>query len=691
MASLAYGEYVSGEDIIRLNKPSLFLWSKKIGLPGDNYTYDKVTRIIKFGDGREFTYRVNDLYENNSGRVYSYNATGMVTYGTYGTGSYGAPQFVISDTSISINGQGTTIDLGPYTYDNSTITVNRTPPDPWASYKVLTFVNDVTQDTYIKDSSGRSYLLTSTTSTKKAPKISRSSLRTSEVITIKNPVINLVTDFVWTSGIAGIFDIGDPNLIFDGYSYYMISSQTWGPDLLDSTKKNLDIRLSTYTLPNGRRSVKKGSDLPVYGLPLWKCDSHNLNNWQFYGNIFDADVNKVFWTGDQYYYNTIWAPQITQLGNNGKFVLIVTTARYLDYESARSNTSGAINNGVFYAISDTIENFSLSRVVPPPYSTGQGFDSYGGQAPNGRRIVLYPFIVSPNSGPSTLTGTSYSNFKCTPTPTTFRREVGPRDYYSMCIDGDLMYDQELGVYYLCFVYDPAGAVSSENIGIVQVEYDQGSEQFAVVNSACNVIYPFTGLNNEFTAVYTALNNYCTSSCQITDATCKAACNYQLGTAEYANTWGRGTNTFSVEGPSLMKRQSSNGIFYYYLFYSGGEYNGKQYSINYIAAPSVNELQSGSTTRWHGRFLSQISNSLNGAASYSFGHGHHARPGPDGHIYYSYHMTDLTRVVAGGSPRQVCISRMDFFQSKADPTKGDAYIYPVQGNFTLGENKKVKGF
>jgi hypothetical protein len=35
--------------------------------------------------------------------------------------------------------------------------------------------------------------------------------------------------------------------------------------------------------------------------------------------------------------------------------------------------------------------------------------------------------------------------------------------------------------------------------------------------------------------------------------------------------------------------------------------------------------------------------------------------------------------------------MDFFQSKADPTKGDAYIYPVQGNFTLGENKKVKGF
>jgi len=693
MASLAYGEYRYGDDIINLNRPSVFMWSSKMGVPSDTYTYNNNTRIIRFGDGREFTYRVNDLYENSTGRSYSYNATGMLTYGVYGTGSFGAPQFVISDTSIIINGQGTTTDLGPYTYENSTITVTGTPPAPWTSYKILRFSNDVTQDAYITDSSGRVYILTSATGTKKAPKLSRSSLRSSEIVTIKNPVINLVTDFVWGSGIEGLYDIGDPHLMYDGYSYYMTSSQSWGPELLDSTRKNLDIRVRKSNMPNSAVIVRKDQTIATYGVPLWKCDSHNLNSWQFYGNIFEADVNGVFWTGDEFYYCKMWAPQIMQLNeDSGKFVLIVSTARYPDYNTAYNNVRNLKDIGVFYAIADTVESFSINKVVPPVYTTGQGFDSYNGQAPNNRRTTLYPFIVSPDSGPSTaLTGVSYSNFKCTPTPTTFIRANGlPHDYYSMCIDGDLMYDKELRVHYLCFVHDPNFAVS-ENIGIVQVEYDQGSERFSVVNSDCNVIYPFTSVA-EFTAIYTALNGYCTSSCQITDTACNAACNYQLGASEYANTWGnRGVNSFSVEGPSLMKRRSSNGTFYYYLFYSGGEYNGRQYSINYVAAPSVSELRSGSTTRWHGRFLSQMSNSLSGSPTYSFGHGHHARPGPDGHIYYSYHMTDLTRVVAGGAPRQACISRMDFFQSKADPTKGDAYIYPVQGNFTLGENKKVKGF
>ena len=691
MIPLIYGEYRNGSDVIMLNRPTIMLWSKLINLPNENYTYDKNTNIIKFGDGTEFTYRIIDIINNQTGRVFTYNPLGVLVYGIYGTGAYGTPQFVVSETSITVNGQGTSLDLGPYTYSNSTIRLNRVPPAPWTTYQTLTFVNDVSQDAYLRDSNGHAYLLTSASSIKKTPKLSRSSLRSSEVVTIKNPVINLVTDFVWSSSTPGIYDIGDPHLFFDGYTYYMTSSQSWSRELLDNSKQNIDITARTAAMPNNAKIVRKGNGtVAKYGVPLWKCnDAHNLNNWTFYGNIFEADVNGVFWAGDEFYYCIMWAPQLMQLnGDNGKFVLIVSTARYPDYSTAYNNVRNLKDIGVFYAITDSVENFAINKVEPPDYSTGRGFDSYNGQAPNGRRTILYPFIVSPNSGPSSLTGVSYSNFKCTPTPTTFIRGVGPHDYYSMCIDGDLMYDPELGVHYLCFVHDPNGNVS-ENIGIVQVEYDQGSEKFSVVNSACNVIYPFTS-TTEFSSVYTTLNNYCTSSCQVTDTLCKAACNYQLGGSEYANTWGRGAGSFSIEAPSLLKRRSSTNQFFYYLFYSGGEYNGTQYSINYIAAPSVNELRSGSTTRWHGRFISQISGSVGASPTYSFGHGHHARPGPDGHMYYSYHMSDLTHTGIK-PPRQVCISRLDFFQSKTDPTKGDAYIYPVQGNFMIGENKKVKGF
>lgn len=689
MTSLVYGEYKNGSDSIIINKPSIVLWSKRFPLPSDNYNYDSSSNTITFGDGRKFRYSANKLIEISTNKQYSYNATGVLIYGRYGTGSYGTPQFIVSETSITVNGQGTTTDLGPYTYSDPTITLSAIPPAPWSSYQTLTFVNDATQDAYLRDSNGRVYLIASTSSIKKAPKLSRSSLRTSEVVSIKNPVINLVTDFAWTTSFAGIYDLGDPHLVYNGSNYYMTTSHSWGPELLNSTKTSPDITIRSDRRPNGATIIRRGDGtFAMRGVPLWKCDdSHNLNFWKFYGNIFESDINGVYWTGDQYYYCKMWAPQIMMNGS-GKFVLIVSTARYSDYDTAYNNTNNTNDIGLFYAVANSVEEFSLNHVRPPAYSTGLGFDSYNNTVPNGQTATtLYPFLLSPAAGSSTITGTDYSNFKCKPTPTTFIRNAGPRDYYSMCIDGDLMYDKELNVHYLCFVRDPAGVQTTENIGIVQVDYDASSKKFSVVNSACNVIYPFTS-TTEFASVYTTLNSYCTSSCQVTDTMCTAACNYQLGSSEYSNTFGRGASTFSIEAPSLFKRRSSSGQFFYYLFYSGGEYNGKQYSINYIAAPTVNELRSGSTTRWHGRFISQISGSLSGAPTYSFGHGHHADPGPDGHIYYSYHMCDLSHTT---SPRQVCISKLEFFQSKSDPSKGDAYIYPVQGNFTLGENKKIKGF
>lgn len=695
MDSILYGEYKNGSDVIMLERPTILMWSKKQYLSADSYKYDRDSKTITFGNGRTFQYRTVDIRENGTNTIYKYNPTSLLIYGVYGTGSFGLPQFKITEDSISVTGQGITTDLGPYTFANAKLTLLTTPAAPWSALKSFSFHNDVTLDTYITDdSSGISYNLSYDAGTKRTPKLSRSTIRTVEQISIKNPVINLVTDYAWSSGLKSLCDLGDPHLVYNGEYYYMTTSHSWGPGILNSTKTDLDVRLTTYDRPNRASSVRRGSDLVTFGLPLWKCDSHNLNSWQFYGNIFSADVNKVYWTGDSYYYCKMWAPQFSQIGNNGKYVLIVNTARYSSYEEARNNVNVGSNIGVFYAIANSIEEFAIKKIEPPAYSTGTGFDFYDGVVPTGtgkgEGVKLYPFLVSPTAAsPSIIQGTSYSSYKCSPTPQTFIINTGPHTYYSMCIDGDLMYDPELDIYYLCFVHDPAGNSVSENIGIVQVDYNSTTETFSVSNSSCNVIYPFATLA-EFASVYTTLNSYCTNSCQVTDMTCKAACNYALSTTEYSNTFGRGASTFSVEGPSLLKRRSSNGTFYYYLFYSGGPYNDKQYSINYVAAPSVNELASGSTTRWHGRYISQISGSAGATAQYSFGHGHHASKGPDGQIYYSYHMSDLT-TGQSDPPRQVCISRLIFFQSASDPTKGDAYIYPVQGNFTVGENKKIKGF